>query len=59
MKSANVAIARPVRVVLNTANRNGAQWAQIREGSTILHTGRVKYIKRVAKTRYNTIVKVV
>jgi hypothetical protein len=58
MQKANVKVARPVRVILNTANRNGAQWAQIREGSKILHTGRVPYIKRVAKTRYNTIVEV-
>ena len=57
MQKVNVKVARPVRVVINST-RQGNQWAQIREGSKILHTGRVPYIKRVAKTRYNAMVEV-
>lgn len=57
MQKAIVKIARPVRVVVNTT-REGNQWGQIREGSKILHTGQLPYIKRIAKTRYNTMVQV-
>lgn len=57
MQKVTVKVARPVRVVINSI-RHGDQWAQIREGSKVLHTGRIPYIKRVAKTRYNTMVEV-
>ena len=42
---------------LNTTNRSRDQWAQIvdcRSGK-ILHTGQPRYIKRVAKAKYNTL----
>jgi hypothetical protein len=52
---ANV-FAIPVRVVRNTnsGSRND-QWARIVDARTgaILHTGQLRYIKRVAKQRYN------
>lgn len=57
MQKAIVKVARPVRIIINT-NRQGNQWGQIREGSKILHTGQIPYIKRVAKARYNTMVQV-
>jgi len=57
MQKVSVKVARPVRVVINSTKR-GDQWAQIRHDGQILHTGRLPYIKRVAKTRYNTIVEV-
>jgi hypothetical protein len=56
MKNVTVGIARPVRVVVNGAVK-GDKWARIvcvRSGQT-LHTGQVKYIKRVAIGRYNTL----
>jgi hypothetical protein len=42
---------------LNTTNRSRDQWAQIvdcRSGK-VLHTGQPRYIKRVAKAKYNTL----
>ena len=41
---------------LNTQDKSRDQWAQIVECKTgnVLHTGQPRYIKRVAKTRYNT-----
>jgi hypothetical protein len=55
MKNVKVVVARPVRVVINSANKRN-QWGQIRVGNEILHTGQIGYIKRVAKARYNTLV---
>ena len=42
---------------LNTQNKSRDQWAQIVECKTgnVLHTGQPRYIKRVAKDRYNTL----
>jgi hypothetical protein len=42
---------------VNTTNRSRDQWAQIVECRTgkVLHTGQPRYIKRVAKDRYNTL----
>lgn len=50
----SVVIARPVKVVVNTPN-SGSQWGQIKEVGTgrVLHTGRLPYIKHIAKKRYN------
>ena len=41
---------------LNTQDKSRDQWAQIVECKTgnVLHTGQPRYIKRVAKARYNT-----
>ena len=58
MKRVNeVRIARPVRIVRNSAT--GHQWGQIRDNQTgeILHTGRLNYIRRIARNRYNLAVK--
>jgi hypothetical protein len=45
--------ARPVRVILNTNNPERHQWAKIMEGRKVLHTGQPRYIKRVAKKKFN------
>jgi hypothetical protein len=45
--------ARIVRVILNTSNSNRHQWAKIVEGKKVLHTGQPRYIKRVAKAKFN------
>lgn len=55
MKSAKTVSARPVRIAVNTVNKNRHQWARIVDAKTgvTLHTGQVGYIKRVAKKRFN------
>ena len=53
MKNLQTKPARIVRVVLNTENPNRHQWAKIVEGRTVLHTGQPRYIKRVAKKKFN------
>jgi hypothetical protein len=42
---------------VNTTNRSRDQWAQITDARSgrILHTGQPRYIKRVAKAKYNTL----
>ena len=42
---------------LNTTNRSRDQWAQITDARSgrVLHTGQPRYIKRVAKAKYNTL----
>lgn len=55
MKIAQVKPVTPVRIHLNTENKNRHQWARIvdaRNGK-VLHTGQTSYIKRVAKKRFN------
>jgi uncharacterized protein (DUF2249 family) len=44
---------RPLRVILNTNNPERHQWAKIMEGRKVLHTGQPRYIKRVAKKKFN------
>ena len=53
MKNLQTKPARIVRVTLNTNRRDRHQWAQIIEGQKILHTGQPRYIKRVAKKKFN------
>ena len=53
MKTLQAKPARTVRVILNTQNRERHQWAKIVEGSKVLHTGQPRYIKRVAKKKFN------
>jgi hypothetical protein len=53
MQKVQTKTARPVRVILNTDNPNRHQWAKIVEGKKVLHTGQPRYIKRVAKTKFN------
>jgi hypothetical protein len=42
---------------VNTTNRSRDQWAQITDAQSgrVLHTGQPRYIKRVAKAKYNTL----
>ena len=58
MKSvkANV-FATPIRVRVNTSNKNKHQWGQIVDAKSgaVLHTGQLKHIKYVAKKKYNTV----
>ena len=60
MKSLSKQFAVPVRVIVNTLNKNKDRWAQIQiaETGTVLHTGQPSYIRRVAKARYNTLIEV-
>ena len=53
MQKIQTKTARPVRVILNTQNPNRHQWAKIVEGKKVLHTGQPRYIKRVAKKKFN------
>ena len=53
MQKVQTKTARPVRVILNTQNSNRHQWAKIVEGKKNLHTGQPRYIKRVAKQKFN------
>ena len=53
MKNLQTKPARIVRVVLNTQNPNRHQWAKIVEGRKTLHIGQPRYIKRVAKKKFN------
>ena len=59
MKKVQVVVARPVKVIQNTANANRPQWGKICDGITgeVLHTGQLRYIKHTARKRYNTEVK--
>lgn len=53
MKNLKVATARQIKVQLNSVKHR--DWGRIRDAKTneILHTGRVNYIVKVAKERYN------
>ena len=53
MQKVQTKAARNVRVILNTQNSNRHQWAKIVEGKKVLHTGQPRYIKRVAKAKFN------
>ena len=53
MQKVETKVARPIRVILNTSNTNRHQWAKIVEGKKVLHTGQPRYIKRVAKRKFN------
>lgn len=55
MKIAQVKVSTPVRIVRNTTNPNRHQWAKIVDNASgkTLHTGQVKYIRRVARKRFN------
>jgi len=50
-----VKIARPVKIVVNSNNSQSHQWGQIKDAVTnqVLHTGRLPYIVRTARVRYN------
>lgn len=56
MKKVEVVIANPVRVQFNCA-KVGPKWARLIDKKTgKVHTGSVKYIKRLALGRYNALV---
>ena len=42
-----------VRIVKNTERSDRDQWAKIVVNGTVMHTGQPKYIKVVAKKKYN------
>lgn len=56
MFKASIQVNRPIKVLVNSQRQN---WAQIKceQTGVILHTGRVPYIQRVAKQRYNHSIK--
>ncbi len=60
MKNLSKQFAVPVRVVVNTLNKDKDRWAKILNANTgqVLHTGQPSYIRRVAKSRYNTLIEV-
>jgi hypothetical protein len=53
MKNVKTVTSREIKVQFNSVN--DTVWARIRDAKTneILHTGRLPYIRRVAKDRYN------
>ncbi len=53
MKNLQTKPARIVRVILNTPKRDRHQWAKNVEGQKALQTGKPRYIKRVAKKKFN------
>lgn len=46
-----------VRIVKNTGRSDRDQWAKIVVNGTIMHTGQPKYIKGIAKKKYNLLAK--
>lgn len=54
MKRAKLNVFRSVKVLVNGA-RKGDKWAKIVDADSgkTLHVGQVRYIKRVARKRYN------
>lgn len=54
MKNVNTQIANPVKVRISGNSLRAANWAQIICATTgqVKHTGQVRYIKRVAKSKY-------
>ncbi len=55
MKSVKANLRPSVRIEKNTDRKDRPQWARIvdRESGNTLHVGQVKYIKGVAKKKYN------
>lgn len=53
MKNVQTITAREIKIQFNSVKRT--DWARIRDAKTneILHTGRLPYIRQVAKKRYN------
>ena len=47
--------AVPVRVKVNTMDRNKSQWIVEAKTGKILHTGQLRHIRRVARERYNAL----
>jgi hypothetical protein len=61
MKAVNGNVfALSIKGKLNTTDKSRDQWAQIIEckSGKVLHTGQPRYIKRVAKDRYNTLLNI-
>lgn len=54
MKTARLVVAHPVRVQFNTTDASKHQWARIiNSQGDVLHTGQPKYIKGLAKKKFN------
>jgi hypothetical protein len=58
MKAAKTNIYRHVKVVLNTPRQDRPQWAKIVVNGQVAHTGQRKYIKSVAKQKYNLLAEI-
>ena len=41
------------RAIVNTDRTDRPQWAKIVIDGKVVHTGQLRYIKRIAKTKYN------
>ena len=41
------------RAIVNTDRTDRTQWAKIVIDGKVVHTGQLRYIKRIAKTKYN------
>ena len=56
MKNVNVSVARKVRVVVNGAVK-GDKWGKVIDCQTgqVLHTGQLRYIRKVSIGRYNMV----
>lgn len=56
MKSVFTSDVRPVQILSNGASRGDA-WAKIVDARTkkVLHTGQLRYIRRLAKKRYHKV----
>lgn len=58
MKAVKANLFRKVKVVTNTDRSDRPQWAKIVVDGKIAHTGQLKYIKGVAKAKYNLLAKI-
>ena len=58
MNAAKTNICRHVKVVLNTYRTDRPQWAKIVVDGKTTNTGQPKYIKGVAKRKYNILAEI-
>ena len=58
MKAVKSNVFQKARVVLNTDREDRPQWAKIVINGKTAHTGQRKYIKRVAKQKYNLLTEI-
>jgi len=58
MKAVKSNLFQKVRVVTNTDRSDRPQWAKIVVDGKVAHTGQHKYIKSIAKAKYNLLAKI-
>jgi len=58
MKSVKTNLFQNVRIVKNTDRSDRDQWAKIVVNGQVMHTGQPKYIKGIAKKKYNLLAKI-